>query len=451
MMKALEYVKRILLYLLSLCMLLQISMGIYWMTCNILFVPKIRETKEYLEAAKGFLLDEYMGILYPLFLRCLLSIEKVIGLPYWILVYLIQLLLSSAVLWLFLRKLIQDRKKRLFVLLYLMTIPMLLQYHMSVLPNSLLFSISILLILTGIKIGKKNQVKGREILVLCVLWVAAALLHPDYLLIHGAWILIYLLFFFIKGYKKKEIKCKLTLKIILCFIGSLVFIMFVNGLTQTPGSHGKMQRSMESILFERLVGQNFANTYTFWSSEVKNTISLEEAVQIAKRSDNLRYEAGPVLEAALGKEQANREYLDMAFQCFGVRTKETTYRMLDDFMDYLFSPFSLLSRDGNRISAAGWNYALLREHNPRLVKWYFGGSLNVMIFGCILTLLAFCEKLFKKQKIKPIYGWILLFMLIEAFWFTISSSNANNYGNVLFIIFFYYVLGLYTYIKKGNI
>lgn len=248
----------------------------------------------------------------------------------------------------------------------------------------------------------------------------------------------------------KNIKYKLTLKIILVFFTSLIFIMLTNGLTQTPGSYGKMQRTMESMLFERLVGQNFASTYSFWSLEVQDVVSLEDAVQIAKRSDNLRYEAGPVLEAALGKEKANKEYLQMADQCFKVRTKETMYRIRDDFTDYLFSPFSLLSRGGNgHISSAGYNYALFREHCPRLSKWYFWGSLGAMIFGCILSILIVLEKLFKREKPK-FFGWLLLYMLLEASWVTISSSNPINYGNVLFIIFIWYLIGIYYYITMNK-
>lgn len=447
MRKACETVKRIVRYVVAICMLLQIVMGLCLLVCNLGYVPRLKETAEYLTAAQSLLMDEYMGILYPLFLRCVLAIEAVIGLPFQIPVYILQLLLAGAALSLLLREFLISGKKRLFVLLYLMGIPMLLQYHMTILPNSFLFSVSVLFVTMGIKIWKKQKACGKELLILCSLWITAALLQPDYLFISGVWLFLYFAAFLIRAWQteKKEVYDKyLPVKILGGFVAALAVILLVNGRTQTTGSHGRMQRTMESMLFERLVGQNFANTYFFWPDEVKNVISLAEAEEMAKRSDNLRYETGPSLEAALGKKAANKAYMAMAHACLTVRTKETLYRIRDDFCDYLFMPFSLLLGGSNgHISAAGFHYARLTEHSPRLGRWYFWGSLYGLLCSlfalaaaAVCRIVSACKtvsvrKLLCRKKMKGTAGWIFLFILLQVFWYTISSSLPVDYGNVM--------------------
>ncbi len=455
MAKACETVKRIAGYVIAICMLLQIGMGFYWAAHNIMYVPRLKETTEYLTAAQSLLVDEYMGILYPLFLRCVLAIEGVTGLPFQIPVYILQLLLAGTVLSLFLKEVFASQKRRPLLLFYLLTIPMLLQYHMTVLPNSFLFSVSVLLITLGIKIWKKNRACGKELLFLCALWIAAALLHPDYLFISGVWLFFYFAAFLIRVWRvqKKEAPDRyLLLKTIGGFVCALAVILLVNGMTQTPGSHGRMQRTVEAVFFERLVGQNFANTYFFWPDEVKKVISLTEAEEIAKRSDNLRYEAGPALEAAIGETAANEAYMVMARECFRVRTKETLYRIRDDFCDYLFMPFSVLSPGGNgHISATGFHYARLTEQCPRLGRWYFWGSLYGMLISLFVSAMAAICRILSACKAvsaqKPVYrqktngtaGWIFLFILLQALWYTISSSMPVDYGNVLIAVLGWYL------------
>lgn len=464
--------KRIGKYALAIFMALQIGAGVIWVFCNWWHVPQIKQTMEYLEAAQTLSPDEYMGILYPLFLKVFVIFEDMIGLPYQMPVYQLQLSAAVWAIYHLLQEMGYCEKKSRYFTVFLMSVPQLLLYHMTVLPGSFVFSASVIMVSITVRMWKRREAGGKDILFLCGLWIITALLNPDYLFISGFFVIVFFLALWFRQYRAgKEARgpegascLRQLLQMLALSLAAIAVIFGVNQVTQTPGGFGKMQRTAQAFAFQRFVGQNFANTYVFWPEEVKEAISLEEAYDMAKRSDNLIYLTGPALEQALGKEKANQAYLYMAEECFRVRTKETLLRIRDDFLDYLFCPISLIFGGGNgHISASGWNYGLLTEHAPLLAKWYYWGSLYGFLFTAAAGLLCFLPRLLQKIKHgqreraasgnSKAIGWLALYALLQAVWYTAGSGDPVNYGNVLPVIFCWYVfwcMGMDAVKRKGE-
>ena len=65
MKKRVPFMKKSIKGLFVIGMTVQICLGIIWMCTNLFSMQKFGETAEYMEMSSSFILDEYVGILYP--------------------------------------------------------------------------------------------------------------------------------------------------------------------------------------------------------------------------------------------------------------------------------------------------------------------------------------------------------------------------------------------------
>lgn len=88
--------------------LLQVFFGSIWMIHQFPHVQSWQQTLEYLEISQSFVLDEYVGFLYPVFLRIFTEVENLIGIPYCVPVYVVQLGVALWAGWLFSRNVFKN-------------------------------------------------------------------------------------------------------------------------------------------------------------------------------------------------------------------------------------------------------------------------------------------------------------------------------------------------------
>ncbi|MGN1147015.1 MAG: hypothetical protein ACI4TB_01250, partial [Lachnospiraceae bacterium] len=173
MEKKVSFIKNSIKGLLLIGMSVQIVLGMIWMGANLFSVQNFAETAEYVEMSRTFLLDEYVGILYPLLLRLC---------PIYTLVYVIQLLTAFVAGCVFCcySGLGEERLfsgKNIFGALYLLTIPFTMQLHMAILPQSLIYSLFLLQLGLAVRVLRKETEKYISSFVYsCVLWLGMALL-----------------------------------------------------------------------------------------------------------------------------------------------------------------------------------------------------------------------------------------------------------------------------------
>lgn len=119
----------------------QVVLGLLWMGFSFGGASDYLDTAVYVRAAQSLTFDEYTGVLYAILVRFALFVERAVGLPYAGLLYGIQVAAAFAAAFFLFRELgVKGKGKRLFGGLVLLTVPMALQCHLAVLPQSLALS-----------------------------------------------------------------------------------------------------------------------------------------------------------------------------------------------------------------------------------------------------------------------------------------------------------------------
>lgn len=409
---------------------IQVFWGVVWIACNITVVSRFAESDLLLQASRDFVLDEYMGILYPLLLR----ITSVAGGGYCVLVYLLQLGVAFVAYSYFLKKVFGTffaKKHKISVYLmaaYIVTFPVILQGHMSVLPYSLASSM-LVLVLAQLKLllAEEGAMSAKSVISVGVFWVIAALLLPDYGIILGV---VVSLGFMICGWKKERRwrVLLLTLFVAVACMGSVL------SLTQTPGSLGRIQKSAGAVMLSRFAWPYMERNSFFWSEEVKATFDNTDFVQISLYPERIMYEFGPRLEETVGKEKADSLYWQMAIDSVKIGKKEALSALGRDLLLNVSGPVGIqLQWQGVGVSYAGWNYDRLAENAPIITRYYVNYAVYSFDF---MALLGIVMILLYRKTCKEVYNrkiCILTIFLIGiiTIWYTLIGNGMQDYLKVI--------------------
>lgn len=437
------------------------------------------ESDLYLKAAVDFMMDEFTGPLYPVLLTGLKGMAGGFNKAFELLLYFFQCVVSFLCCLCFIRRwMFGGRKKEellkkeiLFYGSFLFTIPFLLQWYLAILPISL-FASGYLLLLeicrnevckmesspqkggSALNLSKPNGLPGqvvKDLLRSLLLWLLLTLLMPD------AWWFCLLPVLYLAG---KCIKIFDVPKKKACCIGLAALLAAaalagpgLNRLVQTPGSSERMQRSLGAAMVSRMVWPNFGKNFFFWPQEIKELMTEEEAASMTWHADDVQRKFGPLVEEAYGRKEADRLYFQMAFSCLKVRTKEVLSAIGEDFAAYLLAPFAIpVQLNGTGLSLSGWNYGKMRCRMPHFTGLLIGYDAVAVRIGMLLILVIFFLQ--RKAAHKGAQGTpqgvprkkqernvlFLSCMLFQAVWYTFSGAGMMDYGNVPFVIQFWYIL-----------
>ena len=416
-------------YLFYLVATIQIVLGVCYVGANLFQVQMLPGSKEYLEISNTLLTDEYIGILYPLLLK----------IPSCTVIYLVQLAAAGCALYFWVTQLTQKKntkKNTVFVMFFLLTIPMLLQLHMTLLPNSLAFSSIIFFITCWMKqdTWKNSLCMGLALLI-------AALLVPDTLFVTG----ILLAWKILQDLRKRQILWKNWLIYALSF----VLAISIGAAVQTPGSRGRIQKTFWAAMFQRTVSEYFSQSFMVWDVRVQQTFTIEEFMECAKRSDNMMYVAGPRLEEKWGKETANELYKEMTLDCTRIRTKQVVSQIRDDMVDSVLMPFSVLWQDNTRrMSATGFNYDGFRQNWPEMSIFYFYYGIYASL---ILAILGLMRNIVIRKRLIRRTGILLFAAIIQGVITTMSTGNAVDYADLWLIVLWWGSITMITIDREEEI
>ncbi len=423
---------------------IQVCLGICWAFCNITKVPYFAESQIFLQASKDFVIDEYMGILYPLMLR----LTSLFGNGQCVMVYLLQLGVAYGAYYIFLRNVFgeffaQGTGKILYLMAaYVVTFPVILQCHMSILPYSLASSM-LILILAQLKnlLTKDGPMNKKCVISIGVFWSLGTLLLPDYGVIAGIPVLVGLAVY---GWKKER-RWKVLL---LTLFVSVTCVGSVLTLTQTPGSLGRIQKTMGATMLSRFAWPYIERNGLFWSDEVVEEFSGTDLVQISLYPERIMYEFGPRLEAAVGKEKANALYWQMAKDSFVIGKKDAVLAMGRDVLVNVGGPVGIqIQWLGKGISYAGWNYGRMAEYEPALTEYYVGFanySFDFMLMAAIIIWLMQRGK--EKETVRGTFKWlVLLTAAIITLWYTMTGNGMQDYIKVIPMNVLWCMLPIWAY------
>ena len=434
--------------LLVIGMTVQILLGILWILCNFPSGWTYPETEYYIAVADSWVLDEYTGVLYPVLIRGCRVLMGRLGVPFEGLLYLVQISVAfvcDSAFVMLCRWGLCGRKMLLragFGGLYLLTVPLCVQWHLSILPHSFLSSLFLLLLGLCIRaVRHKEYCNAKLVIQVAILWAVMTLLHPDYWWF-GLIPVLYIAYLFLRKKAFTMFVCVLAAAVI-----SSVLAVGINTLVQMPGSSGKIQKSLGASMVSRMVWPNFHTNYFFWPDEIKAIMTQVDGMNISAHADLVQTSFGPMVEEAYGKDKADEMYWQMAINCFTVRTKEVITAIGEDFVAYLFTPWQGKSHlDGSGLSYSGWHYDKMRTETPKLTRWYVDYGLISFGIGMILVVCLEIVKCIKARHIRVTgcragCSLPLLCVLFQVVWYTMAGAGMMDYRNVpVVILLWYYVL-----------
>lgn len=408
---------------------LQIVLGIVYIGKNFMAVPQFRDTTIYLEMAERFVVDEYTGILYPLFVKLCKSISVI---PYQIPIYIIQLSAGIYSVYHFVRTWTEQKFPAFLCALWLNTIPFVAQAHVTVLPHSLAVTCLILMSLQVLK----GSVHCRPLTIMewaelfCSFVILAQLdrayLFPGMLIaVWGAFLQFY-------NATHKGMLFSVSLFI---SIGVLIINFAIYDVVQTPGYYGRIQRSFAAAFFQRTGVITLNGKYhMYMPEEVQEAFPGEELNYISKYPYLIETEFGPTLEARFGRERANELYMELGKLGWKVATKDNVMDVVSDVVGYGIPLGTYATwQEGELNGATSWNYQQFIEQAPVLSVKY--AKICVFLWSLLFgNSVVVCMLLALRYKKWCVRIWLpsIICMLLYAVSFAMGGMDTYDYKLALF-------------------
>jgi hypothetical protein len=356
-----EVLHQMLSLLLWLGLTLQMVLGILWILGNLQTMQPFGSSYRYLQAAKHLELGGSNGFLYPLFLRGLMEFTPFI--------YFIQLCFAWFCAYQFMKS-FPVRYPKVFAC-FLCTIPMVLQCHMAVLPDS--FAISLLLLLLGIALNE-TILPGKRKIASLMIWLILILLLPIYSVL-GIPALLWTL---LKGKGSKEEGKRWF------FAGGAVCIALMVGMLLPP-----VQTTISKMVLERVSWPILVKTYPYWGEEIWEVIPPDQAKDISLLRGGISEELAPELIEAFGEVKAGNVMRRIAKLNLSYHSWEVAVQIVQDGISCVFPPLGLTWELSGReyVSAAGRNYDIMKTAAPGMTKimvnygnvWFIAGGMILLL------------------------------------------------------------------------
>ncbi len=435
MQKAAGYVCVILKGILFIGISIQTILGIVWMCCNFANIPSFGDSLFYFQVSETLKCDEYTGILYPLILRLTGAHQSI--------VYLLQLAAACGAADRFLRSFGRMKKGwRIWGCLGLLTMPVVMQCHMALLPCSFVSSLMLLALTWLIEAVKTRERRSlKRLAMVCLCWLAEALLLPEYLFLGAVPVLLYWLCF-LSRWKAAGRGAVYGLLLTAAFLG---MILGINSLTQREGLYGKGDRTLLKTLVQRISWTNLLEDYEDWPWQMilyANEYTIRDAAMSADGMERLLFPA--IEQAAVEQPEAGilpEEYyktmIDTAWRWHKiVILREIAWDMLSYGASPLFLQESLKGEGYD--SYNGRNYEVFLEYTPELSKrymdlgsWWFGLMLPV---SAVLQLLSLPYSTILEKK--RTFHWLACCLITIAAmigWYTMRGAGMMDYKNTAVI------------------
>ena len=459
--------KKILSKTLLLGMGIQIALGLAWLILNFPASWEYPESRELFKAAESWQLDEYTGVLYPLLLRIFGWLTGNREMLLKSILSILQLGVAFLAYKCFLKQILGEKKKwkAVFGTCFLLTVPLVLQWHLSLLPYSFASSLLVLLLGNGCEaIRSKESRNLKRVAISGGEWMGMSLLLPDFwwLGLPGFLVVCFLTAFASerkaegkKGERGKERKegiereeekeregkkereeekekeegiereekrereeekekeekkekeierkrGKIKVQILAIAVIAAILPASINTFVQTPGCTGRIQRSLGAALLSRFSWPEVGINYFFWPAQVQALFTEEEARDMSQYADNIQLLLGPRIESTYGRKEADSLYWQMALRALQDKTRLIVENVGEDFAAYLCMPWAAKDRlDGSGTTLLGWEYGKIREAHPILTGIYMDVSFAGFRFGLALSMILLASGIWQRRQHRP--------------------------------------------------
>lgn len=423
------FTKNFIRYFIYIAVFAQIVSGTVYLVCNFSQYVIYPETEEMVHAARTLIFDEYIGFLYPLFVRVCLSIQNMCGVGYYLFVHSIQFLAMLFSVH-YLVKPFFEGKRAFITTAYVMSVPMCMQTVLMISPFAFKTVFSFLIVGSMVRLWKN----AKRVWIWGLMFGCLALSTfnvPDDLFVWGVPFFVFVLANCFKKTQKIQVAKKgcIVLLAVLVFLGAFVTVSSVT----EAGSRGRMHRSVESVLFQRTVWPDLGVKYVFLPVEIRQYISQEDAFVSDSSSELISCYIGPTIERNVGTERAKELFLEATVHQLEYNKRELARNISRDFAGYLMTPYSVVSyMQGEDGSTYGILFTRMSLVNPHMTYMYFTiffVSLFVLTFGAILNVLK-TNALGNKRTIKNILI-VAVLLGYQSLWYAVANVQGVDYRYVL--------------------
>lgn len=362
------------------------------------------------------------GLLYPLLLQMFGGIPQIL--------YLLQLGAAFAVVYVLIRPYGRQNKFwKIWYVLAFMTFPMALQCHLALLPHSFVSSLVLLELVfcRGIFSGE-GEVSVAGLARASACWFGLAFLLPEYVWLGIIPPVLTLSLHF------REL-CKQIRQLAYCIILIAAFGGIIAGLRSLAFTEGKegSQNTFWFSMASRTAWPRLWENHPRWSEELRAIV--EDVVwDTSCNPDNLERIFKPVLEQAVGEDQAQEYYREIAKIGWQMNKRQIVNQIAGDLLTYA-APSSVLQLQLSGRSYAfvsGRNYEIMGMNRPRLTKyyvayscwWFFaalGATVLLILSGCVAG-----EWLFSLSKLKFLAVVVIWSGVLVCF-YTMQGAGIADY------------------------
>lgn len=402
----------------------QIVFGIVWMICNFGYLQLFGDTAYYVSLSSKFRGDGDVGILYPALLLLARALGELTNIPWYSIVYVLQLVLAGFAGYILLRKIGLFGLKTIWLAwgsLVVITFPPLMQINMAVLPNSLILSLFMLeaaMTISAYKtITRINTSTGDCVYSLsgvAIFWLLLSLTKWEYMFIGAIPVIAVLVRIIINDITgrrhvdkifdelnairevpfsektKKKYKAEQMAAIVYPFICAFIFFMLIfytDRLVLDESSTVRQEFSADKLLFERMAWKSRFSRESTWLLELTAVVDEDVMIKTSQHQENVKLLFEPALEEAVGEEKALELIRFTNDVVWNYDRKEFLHDLLIDSAGYV-CPQVMITQFLEKTSYDTYtsrNYDVFKRNTPIVAKYYVDYSYLWNIVALIIV------------------------------------------------------------------
>ncbi len=348
-------------------------------------------------------------------------------------IYLLQLLAAYAGGYMLLHSLgSMGRLYKILGAFSMLTVPMALQCHLTVGPNSLALSLLVLELAFSVRLlVRKESMSFKAVILPHICWLAAGLIMREYMLFGVVPVLILTICWLKQGRYQREKGC--VKYYIVCFVA---FVSLLGAyVLQEDGPVDNSDVTWKQAIVGRCIWSSITHTYDNWPEEVKQIVSDSVAMDAYLNPMYMRDEFFDAFEG-VEKAKANQYYKVIMEQTMQTGWKQLVQELFYDMAGYTVpgQVVDVLLDGKGYYSVTGMNYQLWLYRNAgwagltmRYYVSWFGFSVIIAVLRFVINCMLQTKWNVKKQELFMTAVCAVCVMMLQACYYTITRIGMYDY------------------------
>jgi hypothetical protein len=373
----------------------QIVWGFIWLICNFAHFQRFETVN---------------SLLYPAILTAAEGMGKLIPIPYYCFVYVLQIAVWFYAAYFFagvMQKVFAGAKYngsfyRVWAALAIVTAVPVMQSILALLPYALTEALMLLELGIALEMSCGNKALDKacikQITEMSLLWFVQALLLHEYLLFASIPILTAILLIALKGRRKYG---KTTIAGIAALLAVSGLLAGIYGICSKADLYEESNPEFIRGMFGRTALTTVLKDWDSWTEEIDENIDFYIKNSASWYADNVTLEFIPYVDEKYG-DDADDFYIRTIKEAWAIHRTQIVHEVLWDTAGYVCAPLIIkrqLQGEGYT-SLTARNYDMMKRQAPIVTKYYVNFFLDWFLIAFLIMLVSTLIKIKKLNKIK---------------------------------------------------